>query len=76
MATRITLESVLKLEADSSNFQKWKTAITLLTAMLDATNILNSRNNKPKSLLYAGLVLASKSINLTRINLTNNKDLS
>ena len=44
--------------------------------MLDATNILNSRDNKPKSLSYAGLVLASKSINLTGIDLTNDKDLS
>ena len=76
MTTRITLESVPKLEANSSNFQKQKTAITLLTAILDATNILNSCNNKLKSLLYTGLVLVSKSINLPRINLTNNKDLS
>jgi hypothetical protein len=44
--------------------------------MLDVTNILNSCNNKLKSLLYARLILASKSINLTNINLTNDKDLS
>jgi prephenate dehydratase len=44
--------------------------------MLDVTNILNSRDNKPKSLLYARLILASKSINLTNINLTNDKNLS
>jgi uncharacterized protein YjbI with pentapeptide repeats len=39
--------------------------------MLNATNILNSRDNKPKSLSYARLILASKSISLTNINLTN-----
>jgi hypothetical protein len=44
--------------------------------MLDVTNILNSRNNKLKSLLYARLILVSKSINLTNINLTSDKDLS
>jgi hypothetical protein len=44
--------------------------------MLDVTNILNSCNNKLKSLSYARLILASKSINLTNINLTNNEDLS
>jgi hypothetical protein len=44
--------------------------------MLDATNILNSCDNKLKSLSYARLILASKSIDLTDINLTNNKDLS
>jgi hypothetical protein len=44
--------------------------------MLNATNILNSRNNKPKSPLYARLILASKSIKLTNDNLTNDKDLS
>jgi hypothetical protein len=76
MATRITSESVPKLDADGSNFWKWKTAMTLLTAMLDATNILNRRDNKLKSLLYARLIPASKSINLTNINLTNDKDLS
>ncbi|KAF1935651.1 hypothetical protein EJ02DRAFT_428232 [Clathrospora elynae] len=76
MATRITSESVPKLEANGSNFWKWKTAMTLLAAMLDATNILNSRDNKPKSPLYAGLIPASESIDLTGIDLTNNKDLS
>jgi hypothetical protein len=76
MATRITSESVPKLEADGSNFWKWKTAITLLAAMLDATNILNGRNNKPKSPSYAGLIPASESIELTDINLTNDEDLS
>jgi hypothetical protein len=44
--------------------------------MLDATNILNSYNNKLKSPLYARLILASKSINLTNINLTNDEDVS
>jgi hypothetical protein len=44
--------------------------------MLDVTNILNSCNNKPKSLSYARLILASKSIKLTNINLTNDEDLS
>jgi hypothetical protein len=44
--------------------------------MLDATNILNSRNNKLKSLSYARLILASESIDLTDINLTNDKNLS
>jgi hypothetical protein len=43
--------------------------------MLDATNILNSRDNKLKSPLFARLVLVSKSINPTNINLTNNKNL-
>ena len=50
--------------------------MTLLAAMLDATNILNSRNNKPKSPSYAGLIPASKSIDLTNIHLTNDEDLS
>jgi hypothetical protein len=50
--------------------------MTLLAAILDATNILNSCNNKLKSLLYAGLIPASKSINLTDIDLTNDEDLS
>jgi hypothetical protein len=44
--------------------------------MLDATNILNSYNNKLKSPSYARLILASKSIGLTNINLTNDKNLS
>ena len=44
--------------------------------MLDATNILNSCNNKLKNLLYDQLILAAKSINLTKINLTNDEDLS
>jgi hypothetical protein len=44
--------------------------------MLDVTNILNSRNNKLKSSSYARLILASMSIKLTNINLTNDKDLS
>jgi hypothetical protein len=44
--------------------------------MLDATNILNSCNNKLKSPSYARLIPASKSINLTNINLTNDEDLS
>jgi hypothetical protein len=43
--------------------------------MLDATNILNSCNNKPKSPSYATLILAYKSINLTDINLPNDEDL-
>jgi hypothetical protein len=64
MATRITSESVPKLEADGSNFWKWKTAMTLLAAMLDATNILNGRDNKPKTPSYAGLIPASESIDL------------
>jgi hypothetical protein len=42
--------------------------------MLDVTNILNSCNNKLKSPLYARLILVSKSINLTNINLTNDKN--
>jgi hypothetical protein len=50
--------------------------MTLLAVMLDATNILNGRNNKPKSPLYAGLILASESIDLTDIDLTNDEDLS
>jgi hypothetical protein len=50
MATRITSESVPKLDANGSNFWKWKTAMTLLAAMLDATNILNGRDNKHLSL--------------------------
>jgi hypothetical protein len=44
--------------------------------MLDATNILNGCDNKLKSLLYARFILASKSIDLTNINLTNDEDLS
>jgi hypothetical protein len=76
MATRITSESVPKLEADGSNFWKWKTAMTLLAAMLDATNIFNGRNIKPKSPSYAGLIAASESIDLTDIDLTNDEDLS
>jgi hypothetical protein len=76
MATRITSESVPKLDADGSNFWKWKIVMTLLAAMLDATNILNGRNNKPKSPSYARLIPASKSIDLTDINLTNDEDLS
>ncbi|KAI2478963.1 hypothetical protein Ptr902_09929 [Pyrenophora tritici-repentis] len=76
MATRITSESVPKLEADGSNFWKWKTAMTLLAAMLDATNILNGRDNRPKSPSYAGLIPASESIDLTDIDLTNDEDLS
>jgi hypothetical protein len=44
--------------------------------MLDVTNILNSRDNKPKSSSYARFILASKSFNLTNINLTNDEDLS
>jgi hypothetical protein len=43
--------------------------------MLDATNILKSCNNKPKSPSYARLLLAFKSIKLTNINLTIDKDL-
>jgi hypothetical protein len=50
--------------------------MTLLAAMLDATNILNGRDNKPKSLSYAGFIPASESIDLTDINLTNDEDLS
>ncbi|KAF1935840.1 hypothetical protein EJ02DRAFT_448389 [Clathrospora elynae] len=76
MATRITSESVPKLEADGSNFWKWKIAMTLLAAMLDATNILNGRDNKPKIPSYAGLIPASESIDLSGIDLTNNEDLS
>jgi hypothetical protein len=44
--------------------------------MLDATNILNSCNNKSKSPPYARLILASKFINLTNINLTNDENFS
>jgi hypothetical protein len=44
--------------------------------MLDATNILNGRDNKPKSPSYAGLIPASESIDLTDIDLTNDEDLS
>jgi hypothetical protein len=76
MVTRITSESVPKLDPDGSNFWKWKTAMTLLAAMLDATNILNGCDNKLKSPSYARLIPASESINLTDINLTNDEDLS
>jgi hypothetical protein len=50
--------------------------MTLLAAMLDATNILNGCDNKLKSPLYARLIPASKSIDLTDIDLTNDEDLS
>jgi short-subunit dehydrogenase len=50
--------------------------MTLLAAMLDATNILNGRDNKLKSPSYARLIPASESIDLTDIDLTSDEDLS
>ncbi|KAF1941093.1 hypothetical protein EJ02DRAFT_492945 [Clathrospora elynae] len=76
MAAGITSESVPKLEADGSNFWKLKTAMKLVAAMLNATNILNGCDNKPKSPSYASLIPASKSIDLTELDLTNDEDIS